>query len=142
MEAGAVSKEIRYERHCPGRTFLYQLVEQYYPELADLMAVQSKPLLGYVRREFEKYLKCGRLEHGFLRMRCDSFHAEHLLALSFGFCSPASRPLCAKYWASSIALSPCQFTLHAHSKKSRLNKNHGSHRCSHIDTAFRQCAES
>jgi hypothetical protein len=27
-------------------------------------------LPGYVEREFEGYLKCGRLEHGFLRVRC------------------------------------------------------------------------
>ena len=36
----------------------------------------------YVRREFEDYLKCGRLEHGFLRVRCDTCHAEHLVALT------------------------------------------------------------
>jgi hypothetical protein len=27
-------------------------------------------LPGYVEQEFEDYLKCGRLEHGFLRVRC------------------------------------------------------------------------
>jgi hypothetical protein len=27
-------------------------------------------------------LQCGRLEHGFLRVRCDGCHAEHLLASS------------------------------------------------------------
>jgi len=35
------------------------------------------------------YLRCGRLEHGFLRLRCDTCHAEHLLAFSCkrrGFC--------------------------------------------------------
>lgn len=40
-------------------------------------------------REFEDYLKCGRLEHGFLRVRCESCHAEHLVAFSCkrrGFC--------------------------------------------------------
>ena len=75
LEAGSASRGFRYERHLRERTLLYQLVEQYYPELADLMAVQGKPLPGYVRREFEGYLKCGRLEHGFLRLRCDTCHA-------------------------------------------------------------------
>ena len=40
-------------------------------------------------REFEDYLRCGRLEHGFLRVRCDTCHAEHLVAFSCkrrGFC--------------------------------------------------------
>lgn len=34
-------------------------------------------------------LQCGRLEHGFLRLRCDTCHAEHLVAFSCkrrGFC--------------------------------------------------------
>jgi hypothetical protein len=33
-----------------------------------------------VQREFDDYLKCGRLEHGFLRVRYESFHAEQLVA--------------------------------------------------------------
>ena len=89
LEAGSASKGFRYEWHLPERALLYQLVEQYYPELADLMVVQGKPLPGYVHQEFEEYFKCGRLEHGFLRLRCDSCHAEHLLAFSCkrrGFC--------------------------------------------------------
>jgi ribosomal protein S27E len=47
------------------------------------------PLIACVEQEFDDYLKCGRLEHGFLRVRCDSCHAEHLVAFSCkrrGFC--------------------------------------------------------
>ncbi len=43
----------------------------------------------YVEKEFEAYLKCGRLEHGFLRVRCTTCHAERLVAFSCkrrGFC--------------------------------------------------------
>ncbi len=32
------------------------------------MAEQGKELPGYVQREFEEFLQCGRLEHGFLRV--------------------------------------------------------------------------
>jgi hypothetical protein len=46
------------------------------------MADQGLPLPRYVRREFDEYLKCGRLEYGFLRLRCDTCHAERLLAFS------------------------------------------------------------
>ena len=57
----------------------------------------------HVRQEFEAYLKCGRLEHGFLRVRCESCHAEHLVAFSCkrrGFC-----PSCgARRMAESAAL--------------------------------------
>jgi hypothetical protein len=31
-----------------------------------------------VEREFDVYLACGRLEHGFLRVRCEQCHAEQL----------------------------------------------------------------
>ena len=78
-----------YQRHRPEQTLLYQLVVQYYPAFADLMAAQGRPLPDYVQREFEDYLKCGRLEHGFLRVRCTSCHQEQLVAFSCkcrGFC--------------------------------------------------------
>ena len=57
----------------------------------------------YVTKEFDEYLKCGRLEHGFLRVRCESCHDEKLVAFSCkrrGFC-----PSCgARRMADSAAL--------------------------------------
>lgn len=78
-----------YQRYRPEDTLLYQLVERYYPELERLLAAQGTPLPGYVTREFEDYLRCGRLEHGFLRVRCAACHHEKLVAFSCkrrGFC--------------------------------------------------------
>lgn len=72
----------RYQSHRPEQTLLYQIVDEYYPAFAALMAEQGKELPGYVQREFEEFLQCGRLEHGFLRVRCESCHAEHLVAFS------------------------------------------------------------
>ena len=69
----------RYQSHRPEQTLLYQIVDEYYPAFAALMAEQGKELPGYVQREFEEFLQCGRLEHGFLRVRCESCHAEHLV---------------------------------------------------------------
>ena len=43
----------------------------------------------FVIEEFEAYLKCGRLEHGFLRVKCDACRHEKLVAFSCkrrGFC--------------------------------------------------------
>ncbi|TFH49994.1 MAG: hypothetical protein E4H01_03190 [Lysobacterales bacterium] len=43
----------------------------------------------FVRKEFEAYLRCGRLEHGFLRVKCIRCRHEHLVAFSCrrrGFC--------------------------------------------------------
>lgn len=71
-----------YERHRPEQTLLYQLVEKHYPALIEQLDSQDKSLPTHVHREFEAYLKCGRLEHGFLRVRCDTCHFERLVAFS------------------------------------------------------------
>jgi ribosomal protein S27E len=79
----------RYRRHRPEQTLLYRIVDECYPAFAALMAEQDRELPGYVQREFEDYLKCGRLENGFLRVRCESCHVKHLVAFSCkrrGFC--------------------------------------------------------
>ena len=56
----------RYQRHRPEQTLLYRIVEEYYPAFAAHLAMQSRELPDYVHREFEDYLKCGRLEHGLI----------------------------------------------------------------------------
>ena len=50
----------RYQSHRPEQTLLYQIVDEYYPAFAALMAEQGKELPGYVQREFEEFLQCGR----------------------------------------------------------------------------------
>jgi uncharacterized CHY-type Zn-finger protein len=74
---------VHYERHRPEHTLLYQLVEEYYPAFKAHLEVQGTALPHYVEQEFEDYLKCGRLEHGFLRVVCDTCHAELLVAFSW-----------------------------------------------------------
>jgi hypothetical protein len=53
-----------YVRHRPETTLLYQIVQEYWPEFQAELASHSKFLPAYVTKEFEAYLKCGRLEHG------------------------------------------------------------------------------
>jgi hypothetical protein len=72
----------RYARHRPERTLLYRLVEEYYPAFKAHLADQGGELPGYVAQEFENYLKCGRLEHRFLRVRCNTGICSMLLFLS------------------------------------------------------------
>jgi ribosomal protein S27E len=92
-----------YKRHRPEQTLLYQIIERHYPEFRDVMAMQGKSLPQHVQQEFADYLKCGRLEHGFLRVQCSECHHEHLVAFSCkrrGFC-----PSCgARRMAESAAL--------------------------------------
>jgi len=78
-----------YTRHRPEATLLYRLVEQHYPALRELRAAAGRALPDYVEAEFDAFLKCGRLEEGFLRLRCEPCHAEKLVAFSCkkrGFC--------------------------------------------------------
>ncbi len=78
-----------YKRHRPEQTLLYQVIEQRYPEFRDVMVAQGKSLPVHVQQEFADFLKCGRLEHGFLRVQCTACHHEHLVAFSCkrrGFC--------------------------------------------------------
>jgi len=79
----------QHTRHRPEQTLLYQIVEQYYPRFLAQLAAEDRTLPEYVQHEFSDFLKCGRLEHGFLRVRCESCHHEKLVAFSCkrrGFC--------------------------------------------------------
>lgn len=79
-----------YERHQPETTTLYKLVQ------ANWLSFQEQverdlgyPLPEFVVKEFEAYLRCGILAHGFLRAQCSSCHHEMLVAFSCkkrGFC--------------------------------------------------------
>jgi len=71
-----------YKRHRPEHTLLYQLVERHYPEFLEQHSQQGKSLPRHVEQEFEEFLRCGRLEHGFLRVVCDDCKHEKLVAFS------------------------------------------------------------
>jgi hypothetical protein len=78
-----------YYRHRPEQTELYSVIAKHYPRFVDEIERSGGYLPKFVRQEFEDYLKCGLLEHGFLRVKCDSCCHEHLVAFSCkrrGFC--------------------------------------------------------
>ena len=93
----------QYERHQPEKTLLYQIIKEYYPQFLAHMERQGRSLPLYVQRDFDDYLECGRLERGFLRVRCEDCHHERLVAFSCkhrGIC-----PSCgARCMAESAAL--------------------------------------
>ena len=64
--ACAGSGAFLYQRHRPEKTLLYQLVSKHYPVFRQQLFEEGRILPDYVQREFEDYLKCGRLEHGFI----------------------------------------------------------------------------
>jgi len=84
-----LDRAAHYARHRPEQTRLYQIVETHYSAFLAELAARDRTLPAYVQRELEDYLTCGRLEHGFLRVRCTDCHAERLVAFSCkrrGFC--------------------------------------------------------
>ena len=78
-----------YVRHRPEQTLLFQLIQRHWPEFQSHLSDTGSYLPRHVTREFDEYLDCGLLERGFLRVRCDDCHHEHLVAFSCkrrGFC--------------------------------------------------------
>jgi hypothetical protein len=93
----------KYERHEPRSTLLYQVIKEYYPAYVTHLAEEGRTLPQNIQQEFEDYLKCGLLENGFWRVRCESCHHERLVAFSCkhcGFCPSC----CAKRMIESSAL--------------------------------------
>ena len=81
---------VHYERHRPELTTLYRLVQQH----AATFFAQAEDAAGadlpqFVKDEFDAFLECGILAHGFLRLRCGDCGHDKLVAFSCkrrGFC--------------------------------------------------------
>jgi len=90
-QAGARSS---YERHRPEETMLYRVVaEELETFLAQVEAHTGSSVPEFVKDEFEAYLQCGILAHGFVRLRCYECSHEKLVAFSrkrCGFCPKCS----------------------------------------------------
>ncbi len=84
------AKGYHYSRHKPEETTLYKIIQNNWLSFqAQVESDTGYPLPDFVTKEFEEYLRCGILAHGFLRAQCESCHAEHLVAFSCkrrGFC--------------------------------------------------------
>jgi len=78
----ALQQSETYKYHRPETTLLYQLVERYYSVFNANLAKQGKYLPKYVEREFDEFLRCGRLENGFLRVVSGDCKHEKLVAFS------------------------------------------------------------
>jgi ribosomal protein S27E len=78
-----------YQRHKTQETALYKIIEQNLPSFQSHLSNADISLPSFVHNEFGKYLRCGMLMHGFLRVKCSGCRFEHLVAFSCklrGFC--------------------------------------------------------
>mgnify|MGYP006053071557 FL=1 len=81
---------VHYERQRPELTTLYRLMQQH----AATFFAQAEDAAGadlpqFVKDEFDAFLECGILAHGFLRLRCGDCGHDKLVAFSCkrrGFC--------------------------------------------------------
>jgi hypothetical protein len=82
-----------YRQRSPKNTTFYQVVQEHFPNF--LSKIQSADvdhtikLADHVEAEFDAYLKCGILEHGFVKMSCEECKSTLLVPLSCkkrGFC--------------------------------------------------------
>ena len=78
------------ERHGPEQTTLYCLVRQHAASFfAQAEDAAGADLPQFVKDEFDAFLECGILAHGFLRLRCGDCGHDKLVAFSCkrrGFC--------------------------------------------------------
>ena len=74
--------QLSHERHRPDKTLLYRIIDRHCPAFRAYMAEQGRSLPYHVQKVFDEYLKCGRLENGFLRVQCSTCHHERLVAFS------------------------------------------------------------
>jgi len=81
---------LHYERHRPEQTTLYRLVQQHAASfIAHTEASTGSELPRFIKDEFDAFLECRILAHGFLRLRCGECGHDKLLAFSCkrrGFC--------------------------------------------------------
>ena len=62
---------VHYQRHRPEQTALYRLVQQHAQTFfAQAAATIGVGLRQFVKDEFDAFLECGILGHGFVRLHC------------------------------------------------------------------------
>ncbi len=93
----------RYQRREPEKTLRHRIVCE---NLATFLVeaqdrYPSGELPSFLRVEFERYLRCGLLCHGFARVRCPTCHDELLVAF---YCKNRGRcPSCASRRMADLA---------------------------------------
>jgi hypothetical protein len=77
------ANRVHYERRRPEETVLYRLVQEHLETfLAQVEAETGASLPEFIKAEFDAFLECGILAHGFLRLRCAECAHEKLVAFS------------------------------------------------------------
>ena len=95
LSCAARANPARYERHRPEETTLYRVVQAHLDTYLAFVDIENggAGLPTFVTDEFDAFLACGILAHGFLRLACDGCKEGKLVAFSCkrrGFCPSCS----------------------------------------------------
>ena len=70
-----------YRPRKPTETVLYRVLQEHLPRFVEQVEDAGRPVPGFVYRELEGLLTCGRLEFGFVRQLCRACAFERLIGL-------------------------------------------------------------
>ena len=79
-----------YQRHEPEKTVLYQSVARSWPLVSAIYTANDEPAAPHIESEFKRFVRCGILQYGFVRLRCSGCDKERVVAYSCkcrGFCA-------------------------------------------------------
>jgi len=71
-----------YAPRKPEESVLYKAVAKNLRSFEAYVELSEKKLPKHISEEFDAFLKCGILAHGFLRLKCTNCKTERLLAFS------------------------------------------------------------
>jgi len=85
----ARAQSYTYERRRPEQTTCYRVVADHLDTFLRDRQEEGRPVPEYIEKEFDAFLQCGILAHGFLRIKCQECDHEQAVAFSCkkrGFC--------------------------------------------------------
>ena len=94
-----IANQQLYRRHCPEQTALYPVIETNLTPFLEHLQERDATLPRFVTAEFKEYLRCGRLEYGFiwvssqrLTSRCAAVTAIEITKISANTATCTSTP--------------------------------------------------
>jgi hypothetical protein len=73
---------LAYDRHIPEKTPYYQTLARSWPGVVRDFNAADEKISGHVVSEFNRYFKCGILQHGFVWLKCNKCEDERIVAYS------------------------------------------------------------
>lgn len=89
IESETITSSLGYAQRQPDKTLLYQTIQEHMSTFFAQCETFERSLPLFIKEEFEAFLRCGILAHGFARIYCKDCRYDRLVAFSCkkrGFC--------------------------------------------------------